>query len=240
MAKTKIWAHRGASAYAPENTMEAFWLAHKMGADGIEIDVHLSKDGRVIVCHDEDIRRTSSGQGKIAEMSHAQLAGFDFSAGKEGYQNVRVPLLEDVLAFVKETGMELNIELKTNEIQYPDLETTVTRLVREFGVFEQVLYSSFNHHSLMLARACEPECPIGILYSEGMLNPGAYAQSIGANAIHPHHRALLVPGALESCRARGILVHPWTVDDGQTMQALLDISVDAIITNRPDLLKQYV
>ena len=235
MAKTFVWAHRGASAYAPENTMEAFALAKEMGADGIEIDVHFSKDGRLIVAHDETVDRCSSGKGRIVDKSYQELLELDFSNHKSGYSGVKVPVLEQVLDFVRQSGLTLNIELKTGIVLYEGIEAAVTKMVRDFGVEEQVIYSSFNHYSLMLARQAEPACRIGLLYSEAMIDPALYAKRIGANALHPFYPTLQVPGTMEGARKNGILVHPWTVDGEPELKAMLALGVDAVITNRPDV-----
>ena len=110
--RTMIWAHRGASAYAPENSMEAFKMAHEIGADGIELDVHLTKDGHLVVAHDETIDRCSNGSGLIIDKTLSELLSFDFSNNKENFSDIRIPTLEQVLDFIKQTNMVLNIEIK--------------------------------------------------------------------------------------------------------------------------------
>ncbi len=235
MAKTAVWAHRGASAYAPENTMEAFELARKMGADGIEIDVHFSRDKKLIVAHDETVDRCSSGSGRIVDKSYQELLELDFSNGKKGYRNVKVPLLEQVLDFIRESGMTLNIELKTGIVLYEGIEAAVAKMVHDFHVEDQLIYSSFNHYSLMLMRQADPASRIGLLYSEAMIDPALYAKRIGANALHPFYATLAVPGTMESAKKNGILVHPWTVDDEKTLKAMLQLQVEAVITNKPDV-----
>lgn len=236
----KVWAHRGASAYAPENTMESFELAHKMGADGFEIDVHFSKDGRLIVAHDETVDRVSNGTGRIVDKTYQELLQLDFSNGKQGYTNTKVPTLEQVLDFAKETGMELNIELKTGIVLYEGIEKATLDMVKAFGVEEQLIYSSFNHYSLMLARQVDPSCKIGLLYQEAMIDPAEYAKRIGANAIHPFYMTLMVPGAVAGCKKNGILIHPWTVDSEIAIRSMIHAQVDAIITNKPDVCLRLV
>ena len=110
---TKIFAHRGASAYAPENTMEAFHLAAKQGADGIELDVHVTKDGEVVVTHDEKIDRVSNGSGFVKDMTLRELKRLSFHNHMESYVGAGIPTLREVLEFVKTTTMAVNIELKT-------------------------------------------------------------------------------------------------------------------------------
>ena len=237
-----VWAHRGASAYAPENTLEAFRLANEMHADGIELDVHLSKDGEVVVGHDETVKRTTLGacDKRLCDMTVEEMQQLDVYNGKEEYRGARIPTLRQVLEFLKTNDMYLNIELKTTDIFYPGLEEKTVALVHEYGLADRVIYSSFNHYSLMLARKADPDCKIGLLYSEGMYEPHAYAQHLNATAIHPHFRTLLIPGSTEGCVKNGILINPWTVDDEETMRWLLSIGCNALISNVPDVARKVV
>lgn len=233
--KTMIWGHRGASAYAPENTMEAFRLAQEMGADGIELDIHLTKDGHLVVAHDETVDRCSNGKGRIVDKTLSELLELDFSNGFEHYSNVRIPTLEQVLEFIKPTGMTVNIEIKNGIVLYDRIEEKALSLVAKMGLKERVIYSSFNHYSLMIVKKLDPSAHIGILYSEAMVDPCLYAQHLKAEAIHPYFATLMVPGAVEGCKKRGIKIHPWTVDNPEHMAWMFKEKVDAIITNRPDV-----
>ena len=122
----KVWGHRGASGYAPENTMEAFALAVEMGAYGIELDVQMSADGKLVVCHDERIDRTSNGSGAIAALSYEKLAQYNYHAGFSAETFYRLPLLEEVLELLKPTALHLNIELKCDSlVRYEGMEVDV-------------------------------------------------------------------------------------------------------------------
>lgn len=231
---TMIWAHRGASAYAPENSMEAFILAQKMGAEGIELDIHLSKDGHLVVAHDETVDRCSNGSGLIVEKTLHELLELDFSNGKENYSNTRIPTLEQVLEFIKASGLTLNIEIKTGIVLYEGIEEKTIKLVSKMGLDDKVIYSSFNHYSLSIVKKINPSAPIGILYSEAMVDPYVYAKHLGAVAIHPYYKTLLVPGTIENCKNHGIKIHTWTVDSNDGINRMLENNVEAIITNRPD------
>ena len=149
---TKIFAHRGASAYAPENTMEAFELAAKQGADGIELDVHVTKDGEVVVTHDEKIDRVSNGSGFIKDMTLRELKRLSFHNHMESYVGVGIPTLREVLEYVSTTNMDVNIELKTGIYWYPQIEEKTAFIVQETGMHDRVIYSSFNHHSIARLR----------------------------------------------------------------------------------------
>ena len=237
---TAVWAHRGASAYAPENTMEAFRLAQKMGADGIELDVHLTCDGEILVTHDENVRRVTGVDAQVSSLTLAQAQALDACNGMEAYRGARLPALCEVLDFLKGNGMTLNIELKTGEVLYPGLEEKTVEMVHRFGLADRVLYSSFNHYSLVLVREVDPQAKIGLLYSEAMVDPALYAQHLRADAIHPEYRTLAVPGAVEGCKRANVRIHPWTVNAEADMRALCGIPCEAIITNHPDIARRVV
>lgn len=238
---TYVWAHRGASGYAPENTLEAFALADKMKADGIELDVHLSKDGEIIVTHDENVQRvTCDVDAMVKDLTLAELKKLDVYNGIEGYRNVRIPTLPEVLDFLKTNNLYLNIELKTGVVLYDGIEQKTIDAVRAAGLQDRVIYSSFNHYSLMLVRQIDPEARIGLLYSEALIEPHAYAQRIHANAIHPFYPTLMVPGTVEGCLKNGIEINPWTVNDEQAMKQLKSVGCHALITNYPDVCRKIV
>ena len=131
---TYVWAHRGASGYAPENTLEAFALADKMKADGIELDVHLSKDDEIIVTHDENVQRVTCGvDAMVKDLTLAELKKLDVYNGIEGYRNVRIPTLPEVLDFLKTNNLYLNIELKTGIVLYDGIEQKTIDAVRAAG-----------------------------------------------------------------------------------------------------------
>lgn len=142
----KIWAHRGASAHAPENTLPAFELAYLSGADGIELDVQLSKDGVPVVIHDERIDRVSNGTGYVCNYTLEELKGFNVNQYFPEYGNVAIPTLAEVYDLVRDMDMVINLELKNSVIFYEGLEEKVLRLAAEKGLEERMIYSSFNHY----------------------------------------------------------------------------------------------
>lgn len=232
--KTLIWGHRGAAEQAPENSMESFRLAMEMGADGIELDVHLTRDQQIVVAHDETIDRCSNGSGRILDMTLEELSRYDFSCGKAGFSGVRIPSLAEVLELIKGSDLTVNIEIKSGVIAYEGLEEMTMELVDQMGLADRIIYSSFNHFSLTTITAVNPGAVTGILYSEALIDPHLYAEHVGASAIHPHYPTVLRPGIIEACREHEIRVHPWTADDPEAIRRLLEAGVDAIITNRPD------
>jgi len=234
---TQIWAHRGASAYAPENTMEAFLLAYSQGADGIELDVHLSGDGEVVVAHDESLERVSDGKGFIKDYPLKELKQMNFNSGKKEYEFVTIPTLREVLKKIKNTQMLVNIELKTDIFPYKGIEKKVFNLVKEYNMKERVIYSSFHWDSIGKLRELDKDSRIGMLFSRRWKEAVAYAREIGANAIHPPFRAMLDNKFAESCRREGLAVHVWTVNNEQDCIKMINKGVDAIITDYSDQCK---
>ena len=173
--KIKVWAHRGASGYAPENTMDAFRKAIEMKADGIELDVHTSADGELIVMHDENVDRVTDGTGLIKDMTLAQLKELKVSTPAEPSGIYHIPTLAEVLELMRTTDMMINIELKNSICFYPGMEEKILK---------QLIYSSFNHYSLLQLKQLNDHVQTGILFSDGWVNPAMYAKNLGINAVH--------------------------------------------------------
>ena len=149
MSKTEVFAHRGASGYAPENTLEAFLLAIEQGADGIELDVQLSKDGVPVVIHDETVDRVTGQSGFVKDFTLQELKEMVVLRERFAkYRDARIPTLREVLDAVRPSGIAVNIELKTGIYWYPEIEKKVAAIVEETGMKDRVIYSSFNHYSV--------------------------------------------------------------------------------------------
>lgn len=231
---TAIWAHRGASAYAPENTIPAFKQAIQMGADGIEFDVQRTVDGHLVVIHDETINRTSNGFGKVADLTLEQLRLCNFINGFVGYSKVQIPTLREVLELLQPTGVAINIELKNTIELYPGMENDALHLVQEAGLLDRVVFSSFNHFSLANLRHVVPPKHLALLYSDGLYDPWKYAAFFGAGYLHPNYYALQQPNYMWLCHEAGVGVNAWTVDRDDDICRLAALGVDALITNFPD------
>lgn len=176
--QTLVWAHRGASGYAPENTLEAFQKAVEMGADGVELDVQLTKDGELVVIHDETVDRTSDGSGWVKDFTYARISRFNYNrTHKEGYERAMIPTLEEVYELLKPTGLIINVELKTGVVFYPEIEERVLDLTARMGLEERVWYSSFNHYTVQRIKELNPQAKTGMLYCDGMSIPSATARS---------------------------------------------------------------
>lgn len=228
-----IFAHRGASAYAPENTLPSFKLAADMKAFGVELDVHLTKDGKLAVIHDDDISRVSNGSGKVKDMTLAELRQFNF-AGKyaDKLGKVDIPTLDEVYNLLAPLRLYVNVEIKASGSDF-------VRMVHDCevscGMSGRVLYSSFNHWNLTDMLRCDRDAFTAPLYGSEIVMPADYAKLFGARAIHPHYMQLINhPEIIAHAKEIGIRVHPWTVDDPDTIKKLCALDIDAIITNKPD------
>ncbi len=238
--KPLVWAHRGASGYAPENTLPAFKMAVDMGADGVELDVQLSKDGVPVVCHDETIDRTSSAKGWIKDYTLEELRKMDFCNGNQRYEGVQIPTLEEVFNLLKDTGLTVNIELKTGVIFYENIEKKTIDLVKKCGWENRVIYSSFNHYSVKKVQELDSNAKVGFLYADGSLNMPEYGRDNGVTALHPALYNLQFPGLMEKCREYGLKVNVWTVNNEKYIKMCCTLGVDAIIGNYPDKIREVI
>ena len=184
----KIIAHRGFSGVYPENTMLAFRKAIEIGADGIELDVHLSKDGQVMIIHDEALKRTTGLDGVISDYTREELE--KISAGKtknDEFGFTPIPSLEEYLAFMAEHKDKFtNIELKTAPVYYPEIEEKTLELVRKFDLEKNIIYSSFNWLSIERMQRLGTISETGLLFSGMKLyNQAHIIKSLGINYFHP-------------------------------------------------------
>ncbi|HEX7928213.1 MAG TPA: glycerophosphodiester phosphodiesterase [bacterium] len=228
-----IFAHRGNSSVAPENTMAAFRAAQEAGAAGIEFDVQLTKDGVPIVIHDERVDRTTSGKGGVVEQTLTQLQALDAGAWfNPSFAGERLPTLAQLLEHFRGSSMWLNIELKTNRLPYPGLVPAVLKLVEQFGMQQQVILSSFNHNTLKEVQTLAPRIECAALVSDALVEPWTYARQHGFQGIHPYF-SQIDEALMEGCRAVGLAVRAWTVDEAPAAEQLKALGVAAVITNKP-------
>jgi len=229
-----ILAHRGSSACCPENTLEAFSLAVDQGADGIELDVHLSKDGEIVVAHDAMIDRVSDGKGHINDYTLDELKKFNFGKLFPG-RSCSIPALKEVFSLIKPTSLSLNIELKCVDRIYNDLHVKLVNLAKEYSMEDRIIYSSFNHYYLKSIQRASPYSQIGLLYEMAMVDPWVYANYMNAQWINPYYKIIAAfPETVSRCHACGIKVSAWTLDDPDAINLMLKYNVDAVICERPD------
>jgi glycerophosphoryl diester phosphodiesterase len=236
----KIIAHRGFSSRAPENTMAAFLAAIEFGVDGLELDVHRSKDGKLVVCHDEKVDRTTNGKGNIADLTWDELQRFDAGSWfSPQFTGEKIPDLDSVLQEVKRAGILINIEIKSDIFAYPGLEAQVVQSVQKFDLVDQCIISSFNHYTLVRISEVLPELMTAILYVEHLYKPWDYVQPIKAKALHPNYRSV-TPEAVACAKQKGIIINPWTVNDWDSIRQMFACGVNAVITNYPDRAREVL
>lgn len=235
MHKTLVWAHRGASGYAPENTLEAFQKAIDMKADGIELDVQMTKDGKLVIIHDKSVNRVSDGKGWVKDLTFDEIRKFNFNKKFPEYGKVQIPTLEEVYELVKKTDLLINVEIKSNIIFYENIEEKVMELTNRMGLRDRVLYSSFNHYSILKVKELDPEVPVGFLYMDGYIDMPEYAKKYGVEALHPALYNLQYPDFIRKCKEYNILIRAWTVNEEQYMRLLCENGIEGMITNYPDL-----
>jgi glycerophosphoryl diester phosphodiesterase len=242
-------AHRGGSLIAPENTMAAFRNALTMPVDYIELDVQMSRDGRLIVFHDATVDRLTEGTGNILDLDFEYLRSLNVAAKfPGGWPEVEhIPTLQEVLALVK-GRLRVCIEIKLGERdgrygRYPQIAEAVTREVRNAKMLERVLIISFDWATLSRIRYLEPSFITGALVSRELWSPHEEqamdelckrVSQIGCNWIDID-RELFTPDMLPIFHQNGFKVGIWTVDELEELKALASIGVDALTTDRPDL-----
>lgn len=232
----EIWGHRGAYDYAPENTLYSFEKAIELGADGVEFDVQLSRDGEVMVIHDEMIDRISNGTGFAKDYTLAELKRFNFNKRSISQPPImEIPTLDEVLQLLKPTGIAINIELKTGIVYYDGIERRTSDIVNKHGLSAQVLYSSFNHYSVQKVKAYDPAARTALLCGGGIIVTGEQCEKVGAYALHPSVQQMRYPGLVEDCHNRGVKVHVWTVTDEDDFTFAQNCGIDAVFVN--DLVK---
>lgn len=227
-------AHRGFSGKYPENTMTAFEKAVEEKCDGIETDVQLTKDGEMVLCHDELLDRTTNGSGLLANYTFNELRKLNASAD---YKNIneKIPTLKELLDLVKDSKIMLNLELKNSVIEYKGLEEKVIGMVHSYGLSGKVIISSFNHYSVKKCKEISPEIKCGILYESVLYGAGSYSKSLGIDACHPNFYTLK-PYIVEEIKKNGLKINTWTVNEEEYMKIMINMDIDGIITNYPDLL----
>ena len=239
--KPLVIAHRGASAYAPENTLSAFNLALELGADGIELDVSLTKDRVPVVLHDDTVDRTTNGHGAVNQMTLAQVKELDASNKFEKYRGEKIPTLEEVLRAITWRG-SVNIELKNLTLQTDGVEAATDAVIKSTGAADKVMVSSFNPIALRRMYQLDPRIPRGLLYRPNLpiylrrawLRPLAHP-----TAMHPQY-SMITRAFVAWAHAKGYKVNTWTVDDPDEMKRLIALGVDAMMTNKPDVLRKIV
>ena len=218
---TKNFAHRGFSGKYPENTLLAFSKAIEEGVDGIENDVHLTKDGVLVVMHDELVDRTTNGKGYIKDKTYEELAQLDASYIFKEHGPQKVPTLREYLELVEYTG----------------IEQKVYDMLREFDMVDRIIISSFNHYSVLRMKAIDPAIKCGMLEESWLINAGAYVASTGVECFHPFFKNM-TPENVAEVKSHGLEINTWTVNEEEDIREMFRVGVDSVIGNYPDLVNK--
>lgn len=233
---SRVIAHRGFSGRAPENTLAAFSKAIEAGADMIELDVHESKDGELVVIHESDLRRTTNGSGRVGDLTLEELkrldAGISFSAEFAGE---RIPTLSQALDLVR-GHILLNIEIKFDVVKHDIVTEKVLALIHQWQMRDQVILSSFDPRALDHSRKVDPEVKTASLYNEQLhkgISPVEIMEQVGSVAFNLRQDQV-TSDAVAICHEHGRPVAAYTVNQPAQMRAMIELEVDALFTDRPD------
>lgn len=240
MKKIQVWGHRGASGIRPENTLASFEEAARQNADGVELDIQLTKDGEIVVCHDETIDRTSDGKGYVRDYKLSELRKYNFNRTFPEQPHADIPTMSEVFDLLKPTKLIINIELKTGMFDYEGIEEKIVSLTHQKGFEDRVIYSSFNHYSIIRLQHLDRKAKTAFLYNDGAMDMPAYAVRHHVNALHPWLYNLRYPDMIEDCHKNNIDVNVWTVNSEKDLIYCKKMGVDAVISNYPDLAERVV
>lgn len=243
MRDVMIIAHRGANRDAPQNTMPAFSKACELCADGVETDVHMTKDGHIVLCHNYTVDKTSDGKGKIADHLLSQLLDLDFgSYFFSEFKNVRIPTIDDFMIYLKNKPIKvINIEIKSDRDKSKNREIArkTIEAAKKYDLFDRLLISSFDGKALIDSKDIDGECKTALLYPrftnlyfDWVTPPLQYAHRIKADAVHPMAR-FVDRQLIRNAHKLGLLVNVWTVNSMLQAAELIKMGADGIITDCP-------
>jgi glycerophosphoryl diester phosphodiesterase len=234
--KTLVIGHRGAAGEAPENTLASFQLAVEQGADAVELDIHVSADGELVVCHDSAVDRTTNGKGEISESTVKKLKMLDAGSWfAPRFASEKLPLLQEVFALIPSSVM-INVEVKCR--YSARLETRLLELIKQYDRLSGVVISSFDHKTLIKLKRAEPDLRIGLLYSANPANHCQLAEMTGIEvySLHPYYK-LIDPEDVRDAVLNGLLVYPFTINGEKDIKQALEAGVSGIITDFPERVK---
>ena len=232
-----IIAHRGASSYAPENTLASIRKAFDLNADGVEIDVQMSRDGELVLQHDWTLEKIAGEKKLVTSADLAELKKIDAGSWfSESFKGEQIPLLSEALAAIPD-GRLVNIEIKKRADDHRNLEEKIAELLNDMNMKERVIISSFNHKSIIKISEIDSSLKTALILSNLMVDPHEYFKKFSCYSIHPVVY-FIEPELIKIIHDLGMKVITWTVDIPDLAQLLLKIGCDSIITNYPDLLAQ--
>ncbi len=235
-----VVGHRGAMGSCPENTLGSFGRAADEGADWIELDVHLSRDGVAVVLHDETLERTTSGRGRVDRHSAAQLARLDAGSWYgAAWAAERVPTLEEALAWAKGRGVGVEIEIKNGPVEHVGIEAAVVAALARTGMTEEALVISFDHTTVKRVKTLSRRTLTGVLYACRPVDELGLARRARADVLLPHW-SFVTEASVAAAHGAGLAVATWTTSEKAVVRDLLAAGVDAITTDHPGAVRRIV
>lgn len=226
-----VVGHRGCAALEPENTLRGFRRALALGCDYVETDVRLTRDGQLVLMHDETVDRTTDGRGRVAELALAEIRALD-AGGEE-----RVPILAELLELLRSEGggrVQLLCELKGEETA-----AAAVGIVREAGMERSVVFTCFDLDRLRAVKAIDPTLRTGAIFGQPPADFTRQAQSAGAEGVGVNHR-WMTASVVAAARAAGLVIRAWNPDSESEIRAMLALEPDGISSNRPDRVLQLL
>jgi glycerophosphoryl diester phosphodiesterase len=229
--------HRGAMGVAPENTLASFAIAIKQGAQAIELDVQMSNDGELLVCHDDSLNRTTDRHGYIRDLNARDIRTADAGAWfADSFAGEKIPFLEEVLQLIP-TEIMVNIEVK--ETKDSRMMQRLVELLNDYGRMQHSVISTFDHKWLVKCKRQFPDAQVGLLYAVDLMDHSAYAASLGIDVYSLHPRFDMISDIdIHNARKRGLAVFPYTVNEEVEMRRLVQQQVTGIITDYPAVLDE--
>jgi len=239
----RVWVvgHRGAMGYRPENTLASYEHALALGADWIECDCHLSRDGALVVMHDETVDRTTNGHGLVRDHTLQELKQLDAGAWfAPEYAGQRVLTVEELLDFARGRDTVLDIEIKNAPLYYDGIEEAVVNALARTNMADQAIVISFDHRAVGKVKALNERVATGVLYAGRPADGGlGLAKQVNADALLPHY-AYVTREDVDAAHAAGLSVAPWATSDPAILRQLIQAGVDGIGTNHPDVLRSLL
>jgi glycerophosphoryl diester phosphodiesterase len=239
---TIVFAHRGASGYAPENTLPAFELAAELHATGIEFDVQITRDRQLIIHHDRELGRTEDASGLLSDWDFADLRALDVGSWYgDAFAGAQMPTPAEVVEAVG-SRLLLNFELINDTPELNGVGELLVAFFQRMNLFDRAMISSFNPLALWEVRRLEPRITLGALWSPRepwFVKSGDWEERIHPEALHPKH-VLVTPELVADAHARGQRVHTWTINDADTARQMIDLGVDMVMGDYPDILHAAV
>ena len=228
------YAHRGASQYYPENTLMSFYGCLSMGPKGIETDIHKTKDGKLVLFHDDTLDRVTEGKGDITTYTYDELRAFTVSGGENGELKDKITLFEDFLKHFSFRDLTFAVELKQDHVEKETID-----MLEKYNAREKTVLTSFGFDNLVRARAYNPDYKIGYLVEEVTDEVLKNLKELGGEEICPHSRQVTKEN-VDAWHAMGFNVRAWGISDPEVMKKAVDAGVDGMTVNFPDLLTAYL